>query len=165
MSLQILCRHSIPNQFQIQSISNLISEKVSVIFCFLKASKTMCFFDNTINLAGGVLFESKILVRLSSFGNQTFQIVIGNNSIIVKFEENTPTHDSLIQMESINNIKNLVEDDTEGERMKSLPFMILPPFIWKPVTEFEDWLPAVVLLIVLTRITDHFSAIKLIVNF
>ena len=164
MSTQVLVGRSIPDQFQIQSISNLTSEKVSVICYYSKASNSICFLHKASNLAGGVLFESKV-VALSGFGEQAFPIVLGNDSISSEFEEVVPTLDSLIQMESIEDIKNLEVEDTDEDTLKSLPFMILPPFLWPTAAGIENRSPANVLLTVSTRISDHFSEIEQSVDF
>ena len=102
---------------------------------------------------------------MSGFGEQAFPIVLGNDSISSEFEEVVPTLNSLIQMESIEDIKNLEVEDTDEDTLKSLPFMILPPFLWPTAAGIENRSPANVLLTVSTRISDHFSEIEQSVDF
>ena len=130
---------SIPEELSVKSISNFVSESISIIMCFSSASRRICFLHSQSDLGGNIMYPRSKVVALDGFNQQAYPVVIGNESIIKVIDKQVPTIDTLNQMENAEDIKGLSLSESEDiEVLSSHPFIILPPFLWNTASSLSD---------------------------
>ena len=149
---------SVPEQEQVKSISNLVSNKVSIVCFFSSPTSSMNFIHSTADLEGGILAQSSKVVALNGFGNNGFPVIINNSCISKIVDQQVPKLDALIQMESKEAVNGLALEDVDSEILSTHPFMLVPPFLWKTVMELQDRSPSSLLLATLKGISDYASS-------
>ena len=137
---------SIPEAILQRSISNFVSGKVSICCFFSTTTQSISFLHSQSDLEGGILASSKV-VAFNGFCHTAFPVIIQNTNITKTTDVRVPNLDSLIQMESLADIIGLESAaDTNSELLSTLPFMVIPPFLWATAIELRNRCPANVLL-------------------
>ena len=152
---------SIPERISERSISNFVSEKVSIACYFSSSLKSICFLHSITDLAGGILVPESKVVAFNGFQHTAFPMLIANSSITKVTDAEVPGIASLSDLSSVQEIKDLSspkEDDKEV--LSTLPFMLLPPFLWSTAMGLRNRSPENVLLSFLSRITDFRNEIE-----
>ena len=58
---------SIPEEHSVKSISNFVSESISITMCFSSASKRICFLHSQSDLGGNIMYPRSKVVALDGF--------------------------------------------------------------------------------------------------
>ena len=94
-----------------KSISNLVSESVSV-FCYYSApTKSINFLHCTTDLAYGILIQSSRVVALSGFRESGYPVIVNNNCILKIVEKQTPKIEDLTRIESKEEVPSLLKNE------------------------------------------------------
>ena len=100
---RLLVDLSIPENNQVKSISNLVSEKQSIVMYY--QSKKMRFIHSVTDLAGGILFPASKVTVLDGFKDQAFPVIISNSSISKTSDIEVPKLEELIGLDTVADIK------------------------------------------------------------
>ena len=137
---RLLVDLSIPENNQVKSISNLVSEKQSIVMYY--QSKKMRFIHSVTDLAGGILFPASKVTVLDGFKDQAFPVIISNSSISKTSDIEVPKLEELIGLDTVADIKlsatQEYPNEDERELLSTHPFSILPPFLWQTAMEIKD---------------------------
>ena len=150
---------SVPEVTSVKSISNLVSEKASIVCYYSSPTSSLNFFQSAADLEGGILIQESKVVALTGFTDYGYPVVVNNNCISKIVDKQVPKLQDLIQIESKDEVANLnLEDIDQSELLSTHPFMILPPFLWKAAIETKVKSPSNILVSFLKRISEYASS-------
>jgi hypothetical protein len=95
------------------------------------------------NIGGTTLFPGHLVVALDGFKRtKATPVLINTTSILAEIEINALTFTRIGVISDKESLTNLEAPTNNPQKFKSLPFIMLPPFLWETIINIEDKSPA-----------------------
>jgi hypothetical protein len=128
---------------RISKIQNLTGDGGdSILMYYSSVSKSIQFLHNITDIGSKSWSKDPILVALNGFNHSTaVPVIIEIDSIFVEASTDAPNFTRLSTIADKESFNSLEAPDNLPQQFRQLPFILLPPFIWKTACQIKDKKP------------------------
>ena len=110
-------------------------------------SSSIKFLHNVSDIGSTNWSKQPVLVVLNGFNNpRAIPVIIKIDSLFDALETDTPTITRLSSITTQKLLNSTEAPDTHPQKFRHLPFILLPPFLWKTACDLKDRSPGSVFL-------------------
>ena len=120
-------------------ISSLSKDKGdSILLFYCSATKSLKSIHSVMDVGNTTWFPDNLLVALDGFSRPSATpVLLDIDSMLVESELEIPTVNRLVAVKMGEDFKNLDVSRSAG-KFKSLPFIVVPPFLWETVMKIGN---------------------------
>jgi hypothetical protein len=134
---------SIPSDDQISKLDQISKDKGdSMILFYCSATKSMKLIHSIVDIGRTTWFRDPLLVALDGFKNKTATpLLIDQSSILEVIEIDTPITNRLTVITNKDDLPTTKVPENNPQKFKTLPFIMVPPFLWDLMANIKDKSP------------------------
>ena len=133
---------SIPSADQNAKLQNITNDKGdSILLYYSRPTKKIQLFHNLSNIGSTTWNPDPVIVALDGQKDKAIPVLLDNTSLTSEVEIDAPIVSKLTTLAPNEKVSDLEPPTNNPQKFKSLPFIMLPPFIWPTALGLDDKSP------------------------